>query len=50
MFLVTSYMIIMKMLEYLQAELGKTETLVGEDDDGLFDIADMEYDTLFSLP
>ncbi|CDY28897.1 BnaC06g26850D [Brassica napus] len=39
-----------------KAELGKTETLgIGgsgdyEDDDALFDIADMEYDHLFSLP
>ncbi|KFK41134.1 hypothetical protein AALP_AA2G090200 [Arabis alpina] len=38
-----------------KAELGKTETLgrVGDDDDdddGLFDIADMEFDDLFSLP
>ncbi|CAE5963250.1 unnamed protein product [Arabidopsis arenosa] len=33
-----------------KAELGKTETLIGDDDDGLFDIADMEYDTLFALP
>ncbi|XP_020890717.1 calmodulin-binding transcription activator 4 isoform X1 [Arabidopsis lyrata subsp. lyrata] len=33
-----------------KAELGKTETLIGDDDDGLFDIADMEYDTLFTLP
>lgn len=40
----------------MKAELGKTETLgIGgsgdyEDDDALFDIADMEYDHLFSLP
>uniref|UniRef100_A0A1J3IFE7 Calmodulin-binding transcription activator 4 n=1 Tax=Noccaea caerulescens TaxID=107243 RepID=A0A1J3IFE7_NOCCA len=35
-----------------KAELGKTETLgtVGDEDDGLFDIADMEDDDLFSLP
>ena len=42
---------------FLKAELGKTETLgIGgsgggfEDDDALFDIADMEDDHLFSLP
>ncbi|XP_023643087.1 calmodulin-binding transcription activator 4 isoform X1 [Capsella rubella] len=33
-----------------KAELGKTETLVGDDDDGLFDIADMEFNSLFTLP
>ncbi|XP_024013760.1 calmodulin-binding transcription activator 4 isoform X1 [Eutrema salsugineum] len=35
-----------------KAELGKTETLgtVDDDDDALFDIADMEYDNLFALP
>ncbi|XP_010470633.1 PREDICTED: calmodulin-binding transcription activator 4 isoform X1 [Camelina sativa] len=33
-----------------KAELGKTETLLGDDDDGLFDIADMEFDSLFTLP
>ncbi|CAH2065869.1 unnamed protein product [Thlaspi arvense] len=34
-----------------KAELGKTETLgtVGDDEDALFDIADMEYDNLFAL-
>ncbi|KAL1207596.1 Calmodulin-binding transcription activator 4 [Cardamine amara subsp. amara] len=33
-----------------KAELGKTETLIGDEDDALFDIADMEDDILFSLP